>query len=166
MFTVTSTEKPPVCSGVTFSDHGQQTKSPGYYRSIDSSDEASCQQLCEDDYLCRAFRFQDNKCDLSASDTSRPILEYDECQTRCANDETCNGYTYRGDAQWCILTNTKVSYKALYCESCSHYEKTCPSGRLFIWGFRLTREFFAQMETSPLPVKGCKFLPMLGTHCH
>nr|XP_022312037.1 mucin-3A-like [Crassostrea virginica] len=124
----TSTENPPVCSGVTFTDHGQQTKSPGYYRSVDSTDEASCQALCQEDYLCRDFRFQDNKCDLSASDTSRPILEYDECQTRCANDETCNGYTYRGDAQWCILTNTKVSYKALYCESCSHYEKTCPSG--------------------------------------
>ena len=135
MFTVTSTENPSVCSGVTFTDHGQQTKSPGYYRSIDSSDEASCQPLCEDDYLCRAFRFQDNKCDLSASDTSWQNLAYDECQTRCANDVTCNGFTYRSDIQRCILTNTKVSLKTSYCEFCSHYQKTCPSGRFFVWAF-------------------------------
>ena len=32
--------------------------------------------------------------------------------------------------------------------------------------FRPTREFFTHMETSPLPVKGCKFWPMLGTHGH
>ena len=32
---------------------------------------------------------------------------------------------------------------------------------------RPTREFFTHMETtSPLPVKGCKFFPMLGTHSH
>ena len=31
---------------------------------------------------------------------------------------------------------------------------------------RPTRKFFTHMETSPLPVKGCKFLPMLGTHGH
>ena len=29
--------------------------------------------------------------------------------------------------------------------------------------FRPIREFFTHMETSPLPVKGCKFWPMLGT---
>ena len=29
-----------------------------------------------------------------------------------------------------------------------------------------TREFFIDMETLALPVKGCKFLPMLGTHGH
>ena len=28
--------------------------------------------------------------------------------------------------------------------------------------FRPTRVFFSHMETSPLPVKDCKFLPMLG----
>ena len=27
-----------------------------------------------------------------------------------------------------------------------------------------TREFFTHMETSPLPVKACKFWPLLGTH--
>jgi hypothetical protein len=27
---------------------------------------------------------------------------------------------------------------------------------------RLAEEFFTYMETSPLPVKGCKFMPMLG----
>ena len=32
--------------------------------------------------------------------------------------------------------------------------------------FRPTREFFTQLEMSPLPVKGCKFWPMLGTHGH
>ena len=33
--------------------------------------------------------------------------------------------------------------------------------------FRPTREFFTHMETSPMPVKGCKFLPiMLDTHGH
>ena len=32
--------------------------------------------------------------------------------------------------------------------------------------FRPTQEFFTHLETSPLPVKGCKFLPMLGTHGH
>ena len=30
--------------------------------------------------------------------------------------------------------------------------------------FRPTREFFIHLETSPLPVKGCKFWPMLGTY--
>ena len=39
------------------------------------------------------------------------------------------------------------------------------SFRLF-WAYRPTRKFFTHMETSPLPVKGCKFLPMLGTHGH
>ena len=29
--------------------------------------------------------------------------------------------------------------------------------------FSPTREFFTHMETSPLPVNGCKFWPMLGT---
>ena len=32
--------------------------------------------------------------------------------------------------------------------------------------FRPTREFFTQMETSPFPMKGCKFWPMLGTRVH
>nr|XP_022312041.1 mucin-17-like [Crassostrea virginica] len=125
---IASTENPPVCSGVTFTDHGQQTKSPGYYRSVDSTDEASCLPLCQEDYLCRDFRFKDNKCDLSASDTSWQNLAYDECQTRCTNDVTCNGFTYRSDIQRCILTNTKISSKIPSCEFCSHYEKTCPSG--------------------------------------
>ena len=30
--------------------------------------------------------------------------------------------------------------------------------------YRPTREFFTHMETSPLPVKGCKFWPMLSTY--
>ena len=30
--------------------------------------------------------------------------------------------------------------------------------------FSSTRDLFTDMETSPLPVKGCKFWPMLGTH--
>ena len=32
--------------------------------------------------------------------------------------------------------------------------------------YRPTREFFTYTETSPLPVKGCKFWPLLGTHSH
>ena len=32
--------------------------------------------------------------------------------------------------------------------------------------YRPTREFFTHMETSPLPVKGRKFWPMLGAHGH
>ena len=32
--------------------------------------------------------------------------------------------------------------------------------------FHSTREFFTHMETSSLPVKGCKFWPILGTHDH
>ena len=37
----------------------------------------------------------------------------------------------------------------------------------FLFGvYRPTREFFIDMETLALPVKGCKFLPMLGTHGH
>ena len=42
----------------------------------------------------------------------------------------------------------------------------------FVWGFfRLIREFFTDMETSPLPVKGCKFIKfiykaILGTYGH
>ena len=32
--------------------------------------------------------------------------------------------------------------------------------------FHSTREFFTHMETSSLPVKGCKFWPLLGTHGH
>ena len=44
---------------------------------------------------------------------------------------------------------------------------------MIVWGcfvclfgvFRPTREFFTQMETSLIPVKGCKFCPMFGIHC-
>ena len=32
--------------------------------------------------------------------------------------------------------------------------------------FRPTREFFSHIEKSPLPAKGCKFWPMLGTYGH
>ena len=35
-----------------------------------------------------------------------------------------------------------------------------------IWVFRPTREFFSHIETSPLPVKVCKFWPILGTYAH
>ena len=40
---------------------------------------------------------------------------------------------------------------------------TCLFACLF-WDYRLTREFLIYMETSPSPVKGCKFWLMLGTH--
>ena len=32
--------------------------------------------------------------------------------------------------------------------------------------FRPTQEIFTHFETSPFPVKGCSFLPMLGTYGH
>ena len=35
---------------------------------------------------------------------------------------------------------------------------------LFVWGLRPTGKFFTNMETTPLPVKGCKFLPTLNTY--
>ena len=34
----------------------------------------------------------------------------------------------------------------------------------FVWGFRPTREFLTDMETSPLPVNGCKFWPIFSIH--
>ena len=37
---------------------------------------------------------------------------------------------------------------------------------LFFEVFCPTREFFTHLETSPLPVKGWKFWPILGTYCH
>ena len=38
---------------------------------------------------------------------------------------------------------------------------------IFFFGvFRPTRGFFTRMETSPLPVKDCKFCLMLGTYGH
>ena len=37
---------------------------------------------------------------------------------------------------------------------------------LFIWDFRATREFFTHKEMSPLPMTGCKFGPIPGTHVH
>ena len=37
---------------------------------------------------------------------------------------------------------------------------------LFVVVFCSTREFYTNMETSPVPVKGCKFWPMLGIYGH
>ena len=39
-------------------------------------------------------------------------------------------------------------------------------GLLFVWSFSSHSRFFTGLKTSPLPVKGCKFLPMLGTYGH
>ena len=36
----------------------------------------------------------------------------------------------------------------------------------FFGVYRPTRKIFTHMETSPLPVEGCKFWPMLGTYGH
>ena len=33
-----------------------------------------------------------------------------------------------------------------------------------VWFFDPLENFFIHMETSPLPVNGCKFCPMLGTN--
>ena len=37
---------------------------------------------------------------------------------------------------------------------------------LFVWSLSSHSRIFTRMETSPLPVMGCKFWPMLGTHGH
>ena len=46
------------------------------------------------------------------------------------------------------------------------YTKYDQESRLIVcFGFFCpTGEFFTHMETSPLPVKGCKFLPLFGTY--
>ena len=52
---------------------------------------------------------------------------------------------------------------------CQNKNQVKGAGRLFIclFGvFRPTREFFTHFGTSPLPVKGCKCLLMLGTFGH
>ena len=36
---------------------------------------------------------------------------------------------------------------------------------LFVFVFCPTREIFTRMETLPLPVRVCKFWPMVGTYC-
>ena len=47
---------------------------------------------------------------------------------------------------------------------CGVFRSSC---EWFLFGFLCpTREFFIRMETLPLPVKGCKFWPVLGTHGH
>ena len=40
-----------------------------------------------------------------------------------------------------------------------HRTKVC-----LFWVFVLLENFFTHMGTSPLPVKGCKIRPMLGTY--
>ena len=35
-----------------------------------------------------------------------------------------------------------------------------------VWKFRLTWEYFPHLETSPLPLKGFKFWPIVSTHGH
>ena len=45
--------------------------------------------------------------------------------------------------------------------ACSHFLSFCLCGV-----YRPTREFFTYIEMSTLPVKGCKFWPMLGTYGH
>ena len=47
------------------------------------------------------------------------------------------------------------------CNGCTFIRFICLFGV-----FRPTREFFTHLETSPLPVKGCKFWPMVGTYDH
>ena len=53
------------------------------------------------------------------------------------------------------LPNFALTMRHLICFVCSFVK-----GRVY----RPTREFFTHMETSPLPMKGCKFWPMLCTH--
>ena len=50
------------------------------------------------------------------------------------------------------------------CQGTGHTSKT--GFFVFFFCFCPTQKFFTCMETSPLPGKGCKFLPMLGTHGH
>ena len=47
-----------------------------------------------------------------------------------------------------------------------HFFLYCMFVSLLFGVYRPTREFFTHTETLPLPVKGCKFWPMVGTHGH
>ena len=51
--------------------------------------------------------------------------------------------------------------------SVMHHPLSSQTWPIFLFGvFCPTQEFFTHLETSPLPLKGCKFLPMLGTYGH
>ena len=53
----------------------------------------------------------------------------------------------------CIYLESNVMYYIYYC--------------MFIWSLSAhSREFFTPLETSPLPVKGCKCWLMFGTYDH
>ena len=54
-----------------------------------------------------------------------------------------------------------ILQKCVINESSSKY-----SGFFSVWEFSSQSRIFIHMETSPLPAKGCKFWPMLGTHGH
>ena len=72
-----------------------------------------------------------------------------------------NSYT----CKYCV-TSSKIFNGVI---TCHHDEISLHFEFLFAFLFGVyhpTREFFTHMEMSPLPVKGCKFLPMLGTHGH
>ena len=74
-------------------------------------------------------------------------------------------YFFGKGTQWELIDEKK---KNLF-QRCRENTKKSARHYLFVCLFRVfhpTREFFTHLETSPLPVKGCKFWPMLGTHCH
>ena len=69
---------------------------------------------------------------------------------------------------------SKRNLKTMSTMSNIHWRKT-PWPKVCTWClwflflfevYRPTREFFTHMETSTLPVKGCKFRPVLGTYGH
>ena len=68
-----------------------------------------------------------------------------------------------------INTTMQTQYKSL-CIRLHLYIQSIPSVvGVFIYFFVVfhpTREFSTYLETCPLPVKGCKILPMLGTQDH
>ena len=55
-------------------------------------------------------------------------------------------------------------YVKSYLNECTYTYSS--KDRCVYWVNCPTQEFFTHMETSPLPVRGCKFWPMLGTHGH
>ena len=66
---------------------------------------------------------------------------------------------------WVICIPFGRAYLMAYVMNC--ITCTCMIFVCLVFGvYRPTRKFFTHMETSPLPVKDCKFWSMLGTHGH
>ena len=97
-------------------------------------------------------------------------------------DSYIDGFIAFSYLQWCLLYVFLLCFRyylwlsvsiCTFCVTCilfAYWDLFCHITCIFCFGlfgvFRPCREFFNHMETSPWPVKGCKFWPMLGTHGH